>query len=533
MPKRRVSRDRYQGRSIGRRAFVAGTSLIGLGAVAGFAAMPRVARAETAIPKGGHLKAAMGQGSTSDSLDPGKFENGFTIALSYTSHGKLTNIGSDGQLESDLAETWEGSDGAKKWVFTLRDAEFHNGRKVTADDVVASLNHHRGEETTSAAKPILESVTSIKADGEKTVVIELDGGNADFPFTMTDYHLSIGMAGDSGKVDWQDDGSQSGPYKLAAFEPGVKAVYEKAGNHWNSKIGHMDSAELLVVLDPTARQTAVMAKEIDVCERPDTRTVSRLQEIPHLDVEESFGYRFHSYNMLMDTPPFDNNDVRLAFKYGINRQELVDKALSGHGVIANDHPITPAYRYYADNIPQRAYDPDKAKFHLNKAGLSSLDVDLSASSAAYASAVDAAVLYKEHAAKAGMNINVVTEPSDGYWSNVWMKKAFSACDWGGRPTEDQMFSIAYQSGVPWNDTRFSNEKFDNLLIEARSELDEAKRRDMYIEMQMIVHDDGGVIVPMLPSSIWVKNKRVQHADQMSSAWQMDGLQFVSRWWIES
>lgn len=520
---------KYQSGLIDRRDFIRGASALGLGLTAASMALPTKARAAS---KGGHMNVALAQGSTSDTLDPGLYENGFTILHSYTAQGKLTNIGSNGQLEGDLAASWEGSDGAKKWVFELRDSEFHNGRKVTANDVIASLNHHRGEESTSAAKPILESVIDIVADGDKTVVVTLDSGNADFAFALTDYHMSIGMAGDDGKVDWRDHGSQSGPYKIKEFRPGEGAIYERAENHWNPDIGHLDSAETFVVLDPLARQSALLAGQVDVCERPDTRTVAKLADAENIDVEQSSGYRFHSYNMLMDVAPFDNPDVRLAFKYAINRQELVDKALSGYGVLGNDNPITPAYRYYAD-LPQRPYDPDKARFHLKKAGMEGVKVELSASSAAYASAVDAAQLYREQALKAGIDIKVVREPSDGYWSNVWMQKPFIACDWGGRPTEDQMLSVAFKSDAPWNDTRFKSERFDELLLAARSELDEAIRRDMYIEMQTMIHNDGGVIIPMLPSSLWAKHSKVQHDPEISAAWQMDGLQLISRWWIEA
>ena len=142
---------------------------------------------------------------------------GKKISHSYTGQAKLTNIGSDGNLSGDLASGWEGTNGAKTWTFELRNAEFHNGRKISASDVIASLNHHRGESTTSAAKPLLESVKSIKADGEKVVVVELETGNADFPFALTDYHLSIGMDSGNGTVDWKDSGAQAGPYKLIEF----------------------------------------------------------------------------------------------------------------------------------------------------------------------------------------------------------------------------------------------------------------------------------------------------------------------------
>jgi peptide/nickel transport system substrate-binding protein len=147
--------------------------------------------------------------------------------------------------------------------------------------------------------------------------------------------------------------------------------------------------------------------------------------------------------MRTDTPPFDNNEVRQALKYAVDREALLQSVLRGHGVLGNDHPIGRSNRYHADELEQRTYDPDKAKFHLKNAGLSSLKVDLSAADAAFAGAVDAAVLYKEHAAKPGIEINVVREPNDGYWSNVWLKKPWCAVYWGGRPTEDWMFSTAY------------------------------------------------------------------------------------------
>src|SRR5690606_6346253 len=117
---------------------------------------------------------------------------------------------------------------------------------------------------------------------------------------------------------------------------------------------------------------------------------------------------------------------------------------------------------------QRQYDPDKAKFHLKKAGMETLTVDLSAAEAAYVGAVDAAVLYREHAAKAGIDINVVREPSDGYWSNVWMKKPFVQCYWGGRPTADWMFTQAYAADANWNDTFWKHQRFNELLVQARA-----------------------------------------------------------------
>ena len=122
------------------------------------------------------------------------------------------------------------------------------------------------------------------------------------------------------------------------------------------------------------------------------------------------------------------------------------------------------------------YDPDKAKYHLKQAGLDTLTVKLHAGDI-HPGGTDAALLFKEHARQAGVDIEVVREPTDGYWSNVWMQKDFSVAYWGGRPTEDWMFSVAYADDSAWNDTCWKHEKFNQLLTAARAELDNAKRRE--------------------------------------------------------
>jgi peptide/nickel transport system substrate-binding protein len=514
---------------VDRRSLIKGAGALGVGLMVGPLFQPRTARAAV---KGGHLRMGCSQGSSSDSLEPGTFSEGFAIMMSYSVHAKLTVVGPDNKLHGDLAESWEGSDQATKWVFKLRNAVFHNGQPVTAADVIASLNYHRTAASTSAAKPIVANIKDVTADGDKSVVVQLNSGDADFPYILTDYQLAICKAGPDGKIGWNEEGSRAGPYRLKEFQPGVRALFEKSDNYWNPDVGYLATAEVLVISDVTARQNALLTGEVDLIDRPDVRTLAMLQRNTKLKVEEHSGFRFHGFTMFCDTPPFDNNDVRLALKYGIDREAMLKVALAGHGTIGNDHPITPAYRYYNKDIPQYTYDPDKAAFHLKKAGHSKLNVDLSASAAAFAAAVDCSVLFKSNVEPAGININVINEPADSYWSNVWLKKPFIATDWGGRPTEDQMFSVAFKVGAPWNDTHFNNDAFEKLLKDARAELDEAKRSQMYGEMQTIVHDDGGLIAPIIPNNIWALSKRVKHADAISTAWELDGWQFISRWWVE-
>ena len=173
---------------------------------------------------------------------------------------------------------------------------------------------------------------------------------------------------------------------------------------------------------------------------------------------------------------------------------------------------------------------DKAKFHLKQADLTELKVTLSAADAAFSGAVDAATLYREAALPAGVDIDVVREPNDGYWSDVWTKKPWCACYWGGRPTVDAMFSLAYLPGAAWNDTNWENQTFVDLVIAGRAELDSAKRAEIYQEAQQIVSEDGGTVVPMFANYVFAASDRLAHGD-IAANWDMDGQKFAERWWF--
>ena len=524
---KKLENDLKSGR-LSRRDFIKATSAFGLAVAApgilsssAFAAGPE---------KGGHLKIAMGHGSTTDSVDPATYTHAFTQTLGGAIYNYITAVQGDESLAGEIAESWETSKDAKVWTFKIRKGmKFHNGQAVTVNDVIASLKHHTGEDTKSGAKVIVDGISDMKASDDHTLVLTLAEGNADLPYQLSAYQLGIMPAGSDGKID-ATSGIGSGPYVLKNYEPGIKAELVKFDDYWNDSVGHVATAEMLTVADVAARTNALTTGEVDVIDRLDVKTLHLLKRNKNLKILETSGNAHYTMPMHTDVGDFKNNDVRLALKYSIDREALLQTVLRGHGRVGNDHPIGQANRYVDNTIPQRTYDPDKAKFHLKKAGVSNLKVDLSAADAAFAGAVDAAVLYKEHAKKSGIEINVVREPNDGYWSNVWLKKPFCTCYWGGRPTEDWMFSTAYSKGAKWNDSHWENEKFNKTLIEARAELDEAKRAEMYSEMQATVSNDGGVIIPLFNNYIMASTNKVGQPDKMSGAWTMDGIRAVSRWW---
>ena len=401
--------------------------------------------------KGGVMRMGKAHGQTVDSLDPATHENGFTLALTHGIHNYLTEVSASGALAGQVAESWEASADATSWTFKLRRGmTYHDGREVTADDVIASITHHRGEKSKSAAKPIVSPIKEMQADGKHTVVFHLEAGNADFPYIVSDYHLPI-MPSKDGKAHWQS-GIGAGAYKINKFEPGVRLDLDKYAGYWDSGRGHFEQIQMITIVDPAARTNAIITGEVDAIDRVDLKTVHLLKRRKGINIHSIAGTQHYTFPMRTNVAPYNDNNVRMALKHALDRKEMVAKILQGFGVIGNDHPIGPGQRFFAKDLEQRTYDPDKAKHYLEKAGLDSLSVDLHVADAAFAGAVDAGALFAETAKACGINMQVIREPNDGYWSNVWNKKAFCACYWGGRPTADWMFSTAYEAGVAWNDT---------------------------------------------------------------------------------
>lgn len=511
---------------VSRRRLLRGAAAIGATGLILPASM-KTLRAEP--KKGGILRIGFNSGSTTDSYDPGTWDSNFIQVFAQSHHGYLTEIAADGSLVGEVAESWETGD-AVTWVLKIRPGiTFHSGATVKAEDVIASLNYHRGPDSKSAAKPIVDPIVDLKADGPNTVIVTLSAGNADFPFLMSDYHLPIKPSVE-GKIDpTSSDGC--GPYVVNSFEPGVSASLTRHSSYWKTDRAHFDGLSLLAIPDVVARQNALITGQVDVINSLDLKSVSLLARNNSIRVLSVTGNQHYCFPMDTREGPFNDNNVRLALKHAIDRQEMVDKILYGYGMVGNDNPIGPSQKYSATDLPVNSYDPEKARFYLKQSGLSSLEVPLYVADSGFTGAVDAGILYAEKAEAAGIKIKVERVPNDGYWSNVWMSKPWCASYWGGRATCDWMFSTAYAAGAPWNESYWENERFNKLLLQGRSELDDAKRGDIYREMQSLVSNDGGTVIPMFASFVMGVSNAVQTPETVAANWDLDGFRAVERWWF--
>jgi peptide/nickel transport system substrate-binding protein len=478
-----------QGR-LSRRDFLGRAAALGVSAAMA-STLASKAFAQTPV-RGGLLRAGLQGGESTNSLDPALNLSQVTFSFCKQWGEFLVRLTPDGGIENLIAEEINPSADAKTWTMKIRDGiEFHNGKTVTAEDVAATLERHADEKSNSGALGILKNIKGIKASG-KEVIVTLGEADADFPYLMADYHIVVQPNG--GKDD-PNAGISAGPYKVTVNEPGVRHGGERFANYWRGdKAGHADQIEIVVINDPTARLSALQGGQVHMINRVEPKVVEMVKRVPGVSIEATSGRGYYPFNMFCDTAPFDNNDLRMALKLAMDREEMLDKILRGYGEVGNDFPINKAYPLFPDDIEQRKFDPEKAAEYYKKSGHSG-PILLRTSEVAFPGAVDAAQLYQQSCAKAGIQIEIKREPGDGYWSEVWNKQPFSLSYWGGRATQGQMYSTGYVSTADWNDTRFKNEKFDMMLYAAQAELDQDKRKQIYRDMAVLIRDEGGLIVP--------------------------------------
>jgi peptide/nickel transport system substrate-binding protein len=479
-----------------RREFVSRAAALGVTAAVANSMLATSARADTPVA-GGTFRMGIVGGESTNTQDPALWASQFPLAVGRLWGETLVRENPDGVLTGLVAESWEGSNEAKTWRFKIREGiTFNDGTPCTAQDVLRTMERHSNEESKSAALGIVSSITSMRTDGDDIFEISLDIGNADLPILLADYHLMIQPDGGFGA---ETAAIGTGAYVMDEFEPGVRATANRREGYWGGDqtvVGHYDRVEVIALNDATARTAALQSGQVDVINSVDPKIAKLLDRAPTLTVRNVSGRGHYVFIAHMDTAPFDNMELRLALKHAINREELVEKILQGYGSIGNDFPINAAYPLFDATIPQREFNIEKAAEHYKKSGHDGSPIILRVADGAFSGAVDAAALFQQTCLAAGIPLEIKREPNDGYWSEVWNVQPFCASYWGGRPVQDQMYSTAYYSGAEWNDTRWKNPDFDAKLLEARAELDEAKRKEIYSQMGRQLNEEGAVILPM-------------------------------------
>jgi peptide/nickel transport system substrate-binding protein len=496
----------FENGGISRRDFMQGLMAAGL-TVSGATAILGSARDVKAMTpkKGGRLRYAWNLHGPDDTLDPALLSGGLDYVRARSYYNNLVQFNDDLTLRPDLAEEWGVSPDGLEWTFKLRkDVEFHDGAPFTADDVIYTLNRHMGEDSISKVTQMVSFVSEWKKVDKHTVKAMLASPNSDLPAVLGTFHFKIIQNGAEGEYFNKPNGT--GPFKPVEFTPGVRSLGVRNDNYFKGEV-YLDEIETFGITDHVARVNALVSGDVEIIGSVDPKAIKQIEASERAEMWSVPSGTYNGIVLSLDREPGNNPDFVWALKYLVNRERVVRTILKGQGLVGNDHPIGPPYGAdHCSELAQHEFDPDRAKFHLEKSGIKETTVEVAD---VLPGITDTCLLLQRDAEKIGLKFNVKRVPTDGYWGNIWMVRPVFVTSWFMRPTANMMFSIAYASDAPWNESRWKNERFDQLLAETRVVQDTGLRHEMYCEMQRLVSDSAGVVIPNHLHNIDAKLKKVK------------------------
>ncbi|WP_339115385.1 ABC transporter substrate-binding protein [Thioclava sp. GXIMD2076] len=497
---------------------IASAGLVAGSATSAFAATPK---------RGGDLKVAGSSSSTAETLDPAWFRSGTDYARGFMIYNGLTRL--DGQLtpQPELATEWASDDG-KTWVFKLRQGvTFHDGRSFTADDVVFSLLRHNDPATASRATSYTKDITGVTANSPSEVTITLASANFDLPVALGTFNLMIVPAG---TTDFAK-GIGTGPYKLDSFEPGVRSLVSRYDGYFKDGLQFVDTIEYFGLPEESSRLNALRAGEVNLTTGINPRSSRLIQTTKGVELFVTKSGTYSDLIMQKTDATVGSDDFALGMKYLLDRQTIQNSIYRDFATVANDQPIAPTMKYFNESLARREFDPEKAKFHLQKAGVMGQSIPLVAS-AGVGNTLDMALILQQSAKEIGLTIDVQRVPVDGYWSNVWMKVPFGFGTITQRPTADMIFSLCYASDGAYNSSKWKSDKFDQALLAARVETNEDKRASLYADMQEMVSNEAGSGIPVFFSNIDAHSSSLKGLEPIPTG-NMMGYAFAENVWLDA
>ena len=420
--------------------------------------------------------------------------------------------------QPSLATSWESNDTGDVWTFQLRDdVFFHDGTQLTSADVAYSANHWKTSETSILASTF-EVVDSIETPDDFTIVFNLNSPVVDFPTTVMDYRARV--IPEDGLEEILTTGRGSGPFKLERLDVIGTTILVANDDYWDGPPG-LKAIEVYGIADVEAQTTALLAGQLDWLTMQTPEQAQRFEGNSDFVISQVPGGNWSGFVMRTDIPPFDNPELRDAMHYVVDRQEMVDLALSEAGTVSCDTAVMPGDPYqFQGDCPQ---DIEGAQAKLAEAGYADgFEVDLYTSDVC-ADWTALTEIYQQQAAEAGIDVNITTVSSDGFWTDAWMVQPFVMTCWNARGADAALNEI-YRSGGAWNESFWNVPEFDALLDAARAEMDFDARRQYYLDAQQMLHEDGGTLIPYFQNLIRVQKSCVDGIPPLANIWiDWDGM----------
>jgi len=523
-------------RQIDRREFVRYATLLGMAAPAAYAFVAKVtgaplvapAAAQGTLPKGGTLRIAM---RCQDLKSPHTYSwvessNSARQVVDY-----LTVTGVDNVTRPSLIEKWEPSPDLKTWTLRVRKSvKWHNGRQFTADDVIWNFKRVLDPKTGSSVVGLMKGFLLEDVDtGEKDdkgnpkkssrlwdagaiqkvddFTVRLNGKTAQLAVPEQLFHYPFLILDPAENGEFKVGSNGTGAFTLVENEVGRRQVLKaRKQGYWGGG-PYLDQLEFIDLGDdPAASVAALASKQVDGLYGADIVQLEALQKIPHAQMYQ-VTTAYTATARMQPVKPFDDKRVRQAMRYAIDSNAVLQVAHRGLGQPGEHHHVSPVHPEYA-KLPPPARDVARAKKLLAEAGYpNGIDVEIICrpQPAWELLAVQTMV---EQWKEAGIRVKINVMPSTQYWE-VWTKVPFGFTTWAHRPLGIMSLALAYRSGGPWNESKYSNPEFDRLLTQAEGTLDVAQRREIMSRLEAILQDDGPIVQPVWRAIFTFLDKRVQ------------------------
>ena len=514
--------------TIDRRGFLRTATLLGLSAAAAYAFAGQVAGARLLrparadMPRGGTLRIGM---KVLDVASPHTISRTSASNICRQVMDYLTKTGHDNITRPYLLESWTPSDDLRTWTLHLRDGiTWHNGRALTADDVVWNLKRVLDPETGSselglmkgymldayeedgATKTRLWDANAIELVDSRTVRLNCKVPQLAVPEHLFHYPLLMLDPEEGGRFEPGANGT--GAFELVDHQVGRKSVLKARADHWGAG-PFVDTLEFVDLGDdPTGEINAMTSHELDGIDIVDILQLEAFELMPHLNIYEAQTASTAVVRGKVTMKPFDDPRVRLALRLAIGCRLIQSLVHGDRGLPAEHHHVCPIHPEYAE-LPFMDRDVTAAKRHLAEAGypdgIDLGEIDCLTTPSWQFNAVQAMV---EQWKDAGIRVKINLMPSADYWK-IWDKTRFGFTEWSHRPLGVMALGLGYRSGVPWNESGYANPAFDRLLTEAEGILDPDERRVVMAKIEKIMQEDGPIVQPLWRSEVSVMDKRVK------------------------
>ena len=434
--------------------------------------------------KGGEITVGIAQ-DLDDSLDPHQTVAAGTREVLFNIFEGLVKPNSDGEMIPAVAEKYTLSEDGTTYTFTLREGvKFHNGQTVTAEDVVYSINRcaavPEGQE-----KPLVaafSAVKSVEALDEKTVAVTIAQRDLEFISYMT----AAIIPADYENQDTAPVGT--GPFKFVSRTPQQDFVMERFEDYWGAP-AWLDKVTYKICENADALVMNLNGGSIDLCAHLTSAQASQLNQ--NFQVLEGTMNLVQAIYLNNQAKPFDNQLVRQALCYAIDRQGIMDMVADGHGTAVGSS-IYPAFTKYflPELVDKYPHDVAKAKELLAQAGYpDGFDMTISVPNN-YQPHMDTAEVVAEQLREAGINVTIQPVEWSTWLDTIYNGRQFQATVVGvdaANMTARAMLE-RFTSDYGKNFINYNNPAYDALFQQAINAQDEATQTDLYKQMEAMLAD---------------------------------------------